>query len=169
MAVNSAAIVVGRLLEVRLDKGYRTVAEVDELFDKIDAEVAKLPASQKLVTAADWRRCPIMESAAAEHVRKRIMAYNARTERSSALASLGSPITVLQFMRLIREAGLPDRRMFFNVDEQIDWLSQVLTPPETQRLRMFLAEGGSPSGSRSAFAAVEDPSALPRASGRGQR
>ena len=142
MAVNSAAIVVGRLLEVRLDRGYRTVADVDELFEALDAAVAKLPASQKLVTAADWRRCPVMESAAAEQVRKRIAAYNSRTERSAALASLGSPTAVLQFMRLIRESGLQDRKMFFNAEEQIEWLKEVLTPAETQRLREFLAEGG---------------------------
>src|SRR5262249_44679903 len=73
MAKNPAAIVVGRLLEIRADAGYRTTADVDELFDKADAEVAKLPSHQRLVTVADWRRCPVMASQASDRILERIM------------------------------------------------------------------------------------------------
>lgn len=142
MATNSAAINVGRLLEIKIAAGYRTVVEVDALFDRIDAEIAKLPPSVRIVTAADWRECPVMSDTGSQQVLQRIILLNARTERSSAIASPGSPTAVLQFMRLIREAGMPDRKMFFSAEEQIEWLSQVLTQPESERLRLFLAEGG---------------------------
>jgi len=141
MATNTAAIRVGRLLEIRGEAGYRTAADVDQLFDIIDAEVAKLPSSQKHVTIVDWRHCPVMSPQAAQRIGQRIVLTNPRTERSAALAVADAPVAVLQFLRVIREAGLPDRRLFFGVDELVPWLSEALTSIETARLRQFLAEG----------------------------
>lgn len=126
------------MLEVRISAGYRTVADVDEVFDKIDVEIAKLKPPQRVVTATDWRQCPINSSDAAERLSQRIALTNSRVARSSAIALPTSPTTVLQLMRLIREAGLSERRMFLNVEEQIAWLAEVLTPPEIARLREFL-------------------------------
>jgi hypothetical protein len=85
-----------------------------------------------------------MESQASERVRERIMMNNARTERSAALASPESPVAVLQFVRLIRESQLPDRKMFYSPSEVVDWLKEVLTPAETERLQQFLAEVHAP-------------------------
>ncbi len=139
MAKNTAAIRVGRLLEIRADAGYRTVADVDQLFAQVHQAVAALPRSQNVVTVVDWRRCPVMESQASERILQNIMGTNARTERSAALASRNSPVAVLQFMRLIRESGHPQRKMFFHPDELRAWLGAVLTPAEVQRLQEFLA------------------------------
>ena len=148
-------------MEIRIDAGYRTVADVDVLFDAIDVQVRKLPTSQRIVTAADWRQCPLMNGDAAERVLKRIVKMNPRTERSSALASPGSPTAVLQFMRLIREARLADRRMFFDAEEQIAWLAEVLTEDEAARLREFLTEDGLEGSS---YTRVIEPPAETRAS-----
>jgi hypothetical protein len=142
MAENTAAIHVGRLLEIRANAGYRHAQDVDELFDVVDKEIAKLPPSVSIVTVADWRKLPIMSSAASDRVLQRIALLNDRTERSSALATPDAPSAVLQFMRLIREAKLPDRKMFFDPDALVAWLKETLTPLETQRLRQFIAENG---------------------------
>jgi hypothetical protein len=142
MAANTAAIHVGRLLEIRANAGYRNVEDVDLLFDIVDKEVAKLPPSVSIVTVADWRRLPIMSTAASDRLLERIARLNDRTERSSALATTEAPSAVLQFMRLIREAKLPDRKMFFDPDALVAWLKDTLTPLETQRLRQFLIENG---------------------------
>jgi hypothetical protein len=140
MASNTAFIKVGRLLEVRIAAGYRTPEDVDQLFDALAAEVARLPAGQRHVTVADWTRCPVMTPAAAGRLGERISATNAQTERSAVLAVTDLPIAVMQFLRIIREAALPDRRLFFSSTELIGWLGEVLTQPEQDRLRQFLAE-----------------------------
>jgi hypothetical protein len=106
----------------------------------IEAEIAKLPANQLLVTVADWRLCPVMDSVTSQCVLERIAKFNPRTERSAALASQDAPVAVLQFMRLIRESGFPDRKMFFSPSELKAWLSEVLTRAEARRLAQFLAE-----------------------------
>jgi hypothetical protein len=91
------------------------------------------------VTVVDWRRCPVMEATAAARMLERIVAVNPVTERSAALATAKAPVAILQFMRLIRESRLADRRMFLNVPELTAWVGEVLEPDEQQRLHAFLA------------------------------
>ena len=144
--MNTSKLKVGRLLEVRVATGFRNVADVDAHFDGIDRALEGFPSGQRHVTVADWRLCTVMSPEAAQRLAQRIAVYNARTERSAALASQSSPVAVLQFVRVIREAGLPDRKLFFSEDELYQWVSEVLTPTEQQRLREFLAEGRAPGG-----------------------
>lgn len=139
--MNTAKVEVGRLLEVRVAAGFRTVAHVDALFDAIDRALGVLGFGQRHVTVADWRLCPVMSPEAAQRLSERIGIYNTRTDRSAALASRSSPVAVLQFVRVIRETGLPDRKLFYDEKELIDWVDQVLTPGEQARLREFLSEG----------------------------
>lgn len=137
MASNTAKINVGRLLEVRVDAGYRTEGDVDDLFEAIVAEV-RLAGIPKTIVAVDWRNCPFMAPAAAVRLTERMMASNTRTERSAALALPNSPLVVLQFLRVIREAGLPDRKLFFAPQPLVQWLGEVLTAEESLRLRAFI-------------------------------
>jgi hypothetical protein len=140
VAQNTARLSVGRLLEIRADAGYRTAADVDLLFDELEREVARLPPETHHVTVVDWRQCPLMAPEAAERIGARIAGTNARTERSAALVSPDAPVAVLQFLRLIREAGLPTRRLFFDAREMQQWLDEVLTPAEAARLSAFVEE-----------------------------
>jgi hypothetical protein len=144
MPSNTARMQVGRLLEIRADAGYRTRAEVDALFDMMEREIGRLPPTQRHVTVVDWRRCPVMSPEAAERIAQRISATNATTERSAALAKSDAPVAVLQFVRVIREAGLPDRKLFFEERELIAWLEEVLSEAEARRLREFLNERPQP-------------------------
>jgi hypothetical protein len=154
MATNTAAIHVGRLLEIRAEEGYRTSADVDRVFDMIDREVSKLAKTERYVTVVDWRRCPVMSPEASGRLAQRIVLINGRTQRSAALANHDSPSAVLQFLRVIREAGLPDRKLFLGAKELVDWLAGDLTEGEFARLAVFLHEGtvsqGSTSGSGTA-------------------
>jgi hypothetical protein len=143
MSKNTARLTVGRLLEVRADAGYRSASDVDAIFEAIGREVAKLPPNAPHVTVVDWRHCPLMSPEAAEHMLKKIAGINSNTLRSAALASDDAPLAVLQFVRLIRDAKLPDRKLFTNGDELKRWLAEVLTPGERARLAIFLAEGQS--------------------------
>lgn len=136
--MNTAKLTVGRLLEIRADAGYRSAEDVDVMFDMIGQQLGILPPDTQHVTVVDWRRCPLMSPEAAQRMASRIGGTNSRTERSAALASQNAPVAVLQFLRVIREAGMPDRKLFFDQAELVQWLSEVLSPAETQRLHAFL-------------------------------
>jgi hypothetical protein len=140
MAWNTVKVMAGRLLEIRADAGYRTSEDVDLLFDAIERELTKFPPGIKHVAVVDWRQCPVMAPEAAERIAKRITALNSHTERSAALASRDAPVAVLQFLRVIKEARLDDRKLFFEEGELVHWLGQVLSPLEKSRLRAFLRE-----------------------------
>jgi len=131
---------VGRLLEIRVASGLRTAADVDAHFVSIGQALESIPPGQRHVTVADWRTCPVMSPEAAQRFAQQIAQYNARTERSAALANQEAPVTVLQFMRVIREAGLPDRKLFFSEQELQSWVGEILSEAERERLRDFLAE-----------------------------
>lgn len=138
--MNTAKLTVGRLLEIRVASGFRTAADVDAHFVSIAQALAALPKGQQHVTVADWRSCPVMSPEGAERFAQQIAQYNSRTERSAALANMEAPVTVLQFMRVIREAGLPDRKLFFTEEDLLNWVGEVLTESEQERLREFLEE-----------------------------
>jgi hypothetical protein len=139
MLSNTVAIHVGRLLEVRIDAGYRDDGEVDQVFQAIGAEMRRHPG-QAVVTVADWRRCPVLAEKAADRLVQRMAGNNPSVERSAALVSPSASIAALQFARLIRETSFDNRRMFTNAAPLITWLSEVLTPAEQERLRAFLDE-----------------------------
>jgi len=146
---NTYRIAVGRLLEVRIAGSMRTRAEVDAWFDGVRAALAQLPSGKRQVVAADWRACSLMSEEAAERALFRLKQTNINMERSAALAAAGSPVTVLQFLRLCRGSDATgNRRLFTNPQEMCDWLGVVLTDVERHRLRIFLAqyEAASPTG-----------------------
>jgi hypothetical protein len=129
---------VGRLVEVRAEAGYRNPADVDAIFAEIGKQVATVPESQKIVFVIDWRRCPVMSSDAAERMLPSITSTNPRAERSATIASRNSPTALMQFLRLVRESGHADRRLFYDVAELERWLGEILTPEEASRLHAFL-------------------------------
>jgi hypothetical protein len=139
MRKNSAEVRVGRLLEVRVDAGYRSADDVDALFDMLAAAVKTLPTGSKHVTIVDWRLCPIMSPETATYVTRRMVAVNETTERSATVAPVDAPTTVLQFARLIRASNHPFRRLFHEEMAATSWLGEILNEEEQKRLRAFLA------------------------------
>lgn len=137
--MNTAAIRVGRLLEIRA-LSYKSAADVAALFKTIAGEMARVPSGMQIVTVTDWRHCPVMSSDAAEQALVAMTRNNPRVLRSGALASQESPIAVLQFLRLVRESRHESRRLFFDADELSRWLGEVLTDTEKARLTEFLHE-----------------------------
>jgi hypothetical protein len=139
MGRNTAEIHVGRLLEVRIDAGYRTIPDVDALFTMLTAAVKTLPPETRHVAIVDWRRCPIMSPDCAAHLLQNMVSVNERTDRSATVAPNDAPTSVLQFARLIRDSNHPHRRMFAEAAGAMEWLDEVLTPEERQRLRRFVS------------------------------
>lgn len=135
---NRAEIRVGRLLEVRAQRGYRTPADVDDIFTQIGAHAARVAG--RFVLVVDWRNCPIMAPDASEILLERMKRNNARVERCATLASPDSPAAVLQFLRILRAGDNPDRRLFHAPEQAIEWLTPLLTVEEATRLRQFVSE-----------------------------
>jgi hypothetical protein len=138
---NTAELRVGRLIEIRAAAGYRTADAVDLLFDTLEQVLRKLPTGVAHVTVVDWRCCPLMSPEAAQRIVQRIAATNQNTERSAALVNGDAPVAVLQFLRVIREANLPDRKLFHDQRGLLRYLGEVLTATELERLDAFLSEG----------------------------
>lgn len=138
MRQNGCAFVVGHLLELRADSGYRSVADVDNMVGLIRATTSKLPADAKFAIAADWRAVGVMAPETAARAREMLAGVNPRVTRSAILTLPENPTTNLQVVRLIREAESPHRRHFTVAAELHAWVAEVLTPEESRRLRMFL-------------------------------
>jgi hypothetical protein len=131
---------VGRLLELRAIKGYRTAEDVEAMFVSIEREYAKLPPAVRTVNVVDWRSLPLMTGDASTRLFQLMAQYNLRVERSAILASREAPTAVMQFVRVISETKHPDRRLFYDIDELQAWLDEVLSSEESARLRSFLAQ-----------------------------
>jgi hypothetical protein len=138
MGRNTCDFVEGRLLEIRVADGYRTVEDVDQMIAMIGENVAKLLPEEKFSIAADWRAVQLMPPEVAARARQMLTKVNPRVVRSSILTLPANPLTNLQVIRLIREAENSSRRHFTSAKEHHAWLSEVLTPKESQRLAKFL-------------------------------
>lgn len=138
MVRNSCEWNVGRVLEIAVPRGYESPADVDAMIGMIRERVAAMPPEVSHVTIADWRGCRVLTTSAAERVLEMLRVANPRTERSAMLHLRDSPTAVMQFLRLVREAEHPARRLFTDPGELVAWVSEVLTPPEVARVRTFL-------------------------------
>ena len=138
MLRNTCEFVTGRLLEISVAAGYRSVADVDEMIQMMKTNVAKLPAGEKYVIAADWRGVQIMSPETAVRVREMVVLSNPRVIRSSILTLPENAVTNLQAIRIIREAQNPNRHHFTSTKAMHAWLAEVLTPEESARLAVFL-------------------------------
>jgi len=136
LSSNTAERNVGRLVEVAIDAGYQVPADVDAVFDVIETLTTE---GEHTITVADWRQCALMSPEASDRLRQRLVSSNHHVLRSAGLASSSSPASVLQLLRVVREAALPDRKTFLEPRELTRWLEDVLTDEEAARLRLFLS------------------------------
>ena len=113
--MNSVAHHVGRLIEIRIGARLTTPAEVDRFLYAVHVEGCKsAPENQpigngRLVTVADWRRCPVLDSDVADHLMARMTANNRVVLRSAALAAIDSPSAKMQFLRMCANRNSPAR------------------------------------------------------------
>jgi hypothetical protein len=138
-AVNTCRMVEGRLLEINVAGGYRSVEDVAEMTRRIRTALAAVPESKRLIIAADWRNCPLFSEAVARSVTSMLTVTGTRVERSAILHRPDQATSVLQVFRLIKEANQDHRRVFHRVEEMYGWLGELLTATERRRLREFLS------------------------------
>ena len=136
---NSCRILEGRLLEIDIAAGYRVPQDVDFMMAAIAQALARVPERTRVVIAADWRPCKLFTPEVSERVVAMFTRDNARIERSAILHTVDQATSVLQVMRLIRESGHPNRKVFTDTEDMRGFLDQVLNERERTRLQQFLA------------------------------
>lgn len=129
---------IGRLGEVRFSG---TISEGDVLgMIQCGKEIlTRIP--ERLVLCVDVTLCRILPATIADMVTNVMRRSNPRVERLAFLVSPGRAIALLQVARMIRETNHPLMRSFREASELQDWLGEVLTPIERERLRVFLEAG----------------------------
>ncbi len=135
---NTCELNVGKLLEIRVDAGYQVPADVDAMIGLIAQVLGSLPARERIIIAADWRRCNVFAPGTADRALAMLTRHNPRLLRSGILIRPDSPTTLMQVMRLVGEAQSPDRRVIASTVAMTSWLSPVTTPKELARLKVFL-------------------------------
>jgi hypothetical protein len=143
---NHSQIVVGRLLEIDVGAGLTTLDDVERLIADTDVWYTRVPEGTPVVIAADWRACKLFSPPVAERALKMLSASGTRVERSGILHSPLQSTSVLQVMRLVREANFPARRVFTEAAEMERWLGELLTAAESERLHLML-QNNSDDGS----------------------
>lgn len=137
---NTCVVRVGRLIEIDVAAGYKTVADVDAMIAMIGAELAKLPAKTRVVIAADWRPCTIFTPDVADRALEMLTVINPRVERSAILHRADHATSILQVFRLVKEGRFEGRRVFTVVSDMEHWLGEILGPAERERLHAFLTQ-----------------------------
>ncbi len=138
MSSNTVVIRVGRLMEISVQEGFRSVEDVEKQRARITGALDTLPEDRLVVIAADWRQCHLMSQPAASALGVMLGDFNARIERSAILGSPTSPVAVLQFLRVVRESRHPARRVYEERAPMLTWLGECLTAVERERLIEFI-------------------------------
>jgi hypothetical protein len=136
---NSCQILEGRLMQIDVANGYRTVQDIDDMIAMIGATLSRVPAETRVIIAADWRPCKLFTPEVADRALKLLTVVNARIERSGILHRDDSSTSVLQVMRLIRESKFEHRRIFTEPAKMEQWLGEIMSPVERAQLKVFLA------------------------------
>jgi hypothetical protein len=126
-------------MEIRIAAGFGTEADVDAQIERVKRAMSKVPANQRVVIAADWRKLTIMPKPVAERAIKLLTTTSDRIERSGILASPDSATALMQFFRIVQESHHPSRKVVTTEAELEEWLEPVLTPLECARVTTFLA------------------------------
>ena len=138
--VNTCQIRVGRLLEVDIAAGFRTVHDVDDMIAKSGALFPTLKHKRQAIVVADWRACKLFTPEVSKRVLRMLVSVNPHVERSAILHLADQSPTILQVFGLARESQLTDRQGFTHAAPLAAWLSEVLEPSERSRLRAFLGK-----------------------------
>jgi hypothetical protein len=127
----------GRLLLARWMR-LPDLAAAEAYRGAIFAAMQQDPSS--VIVCADWRTGSVLSPEASEVLLGMLTGRSTQITRSAILLSPGKAIFDMQVERLVRQAGHPQRRTFRDVDEQLAYLSEVLTNAELERASSFLVK-----------------------------
>ena len=125
---------VGRLIELRQTKhiDMQQLQDSFPFFQKILESRA-----DKFVMGTDWRGMNLLSSDVSNVLVEIMRSENARIERQAVIIDPKS-IVGLQIKRMFEQGGGQSRMVFESPVEASRWLSELLTPEESQQLKRFL-------------------------------
>jgi hypothetical protein len=127
---------VGRLVETRFVAPI-TDAEIAELGqERARAGLAQEPR----IVCIDASHMSVLDPARSARILEALRRPSPGVLRRAFLLPEGGGVVALQVARFIREAQMTDIKAFSDQRLLLAWLDEVLTPPESQRLREFLRE-----------------------------
>lgn len=114
----------------------------EDEFDRFDQEVTLSVRSSvgSFVFCTDLRAATIFTEALSERAIESMRRNSPRTTRVALLLPSESAILTLQFERIVRESGSPNRRAFRKAQEAVAWLEGELTAAEREDLVEFIGE-----------------------------
>jgi hypothetical protein len=130
---------VGAIIEIRFI-GAASIEDVAAFEAKLQALVRRIVRQGKArpVLCTDLRACALLRPEVSERLLKMMKHDSPQIERNAFLGQ-DSALFSLQVQRLIATSGARERRrMFKEPSELLAWLTDLTTPPERARLRMFL-------------------------------
>ncbi|MCC6554525.1 MAG: hypothetical protein IT372_16220 [Polyangiaceae bacterium] len=134
---------VGRLVEVRV-QSIRTRADAELFMREVMACVSRTPT--RSILCADHRSVPIYPRDVVNQLIALFASVNPHVDRAGILIAPSNATFSMQIERILREAQSPHRRMFYDPDQMVAWLAEILTEAEAVRMRTFLSKqrGGWP-------------------------
>jgi hypothetical protein len=134
---------IGRLVEVRV-QSIRTPVDADLFTREVTASVSR--TSTRSILCADHRSVPIYPPFVVSKLIVLFATINSHLDRAGLLIAPSNATFAMQMDRILREAQNPHRRMFYDPDQMVAWLSEILTDAEASRMRTFVAKprGGWP-------------------------
>jgi hypothetical protein len=129
------AVRVGRLIETRLRRSL-TLADVSGVIEQANAIYAA--PVDKFLSVVDLRVGRVQDDAVVQPLLQLFKSVNERVERVGFLVGSDSLLAV-QVESVIVNARHPGRRVFRDPQSLIDYLAEVATPAEVQRLKEFLS------------------------------
>jgi hypothetical protein len=127
---------VGRLVEVQAFE-IALPCDVDVMNATILAAAASLGVAPLLI--ADYRAVGPFSQDVGDVWSRAMRQFNAAVERSAILLHSANETFNLQITRVVRCAGSPRRRIFYEAADLRTWIAEVATPEECSRLDEILA------------------------------
>ncbi len=126
--------VVGQLVEMRV---YR-LASTEEVQKFSDAIVKAGGQTPNGIFLVDLRTPVVFSQTVATAVIKLMTRANRVRKKTAILLAPDHAVFGMQFSRLVREVGDPNRQTFTEAEELVTWLSDVLTDAEKKRAKTFI-------------------------------
>jgi hypothetical protein len=127
---------VGRLIETRL-RGSLSLADVGKILEQ--AQAVYTAPIDRFLSVVDLRDTQAHDDEIVQPLLQLLKSVNPRIDRVGFLIGNDSLLAV-QIESMVISARHPGRRVFRDPQGLIDYLGEVTTPAEQQRLRDFLAE-----------------------------
>jgi hypothetical protein len=132
----TVTLCVGRLIEVRIFH-LSALETISRLSHRIVTEAGARPS----VILGDYRRTRPFSQSVGDAWSRAMRGFNDNVAWSAILLARSNDTFNLQVERVVRCAGNPGRRLFYDERELRDWVAQRATAAELSRVDQIVCEG----------------------------